>query len=70
MNIPLYEYMSFLCFQDGLAEILKIKLTKIDRFKQVEKLWIDGERNFANDDWKWRHHIQYFSGMITLLMYT
>ena len=28
----------------------------------VREFWIDGERNVLNDDWKWRNHIQYFSG--------
>ena len=56
-------YFIFIYFwQDGLAEKIKVKLTKVDRFKVVREFWIDGERNVLNDDWKWRNHIQYFSG--------
>ena len=54
------QYYDF--FQVGLGELLKEKIKKFPRYKDIKGMWLDADWS-TEENWAWRDVVKPFNGM-------
>ena len=49
-------------FQVGLGELLKEKIKKFPRYKDIKGMWLDADWS-TEENWAWRDVVKPFNGM-------